>query len=630
MLHARALSGAAFEAVFPFYVALDRGGRVVGAGPALRRLDPAFGSSAPFKERFRVVRPAVEPTFEAMTEREHDVFVLESVTKEGLILRGQVVLAEGGEQAFFLGSPWVRDLGALAATGLLLSDFAAHDPVVDWLFALQAQKASLADATLLAEELAELNVELERRVRERTIELRQANESLERILESMGQGFVGLDREGRMSAERSAVLDRWLGPAAPGAYFGDYLEPYDAQAAALFRMAWADAAEGAMPAEVCVEAMPKRVVARGRTLELAYRTVSEGGAVARGHVVLSDVTDRVERERVEARQRELFGALQAVRKDPAGFGEFMAEARAILERLGSAGGDPVAARRDVHTLKGGAGAYGLVMLPALCGELEARLGEGPRGLRAEELEGLRAAWVEVSDLAAGVLGEGDAGALRVGADEYAAALRALDDGEAPERVAAVLRSWRHEPVRVTLARLGEHARAFAAGLGRGELGIDVEAADVRLDPARWRGFFASLVHVVRNAVDHGLEAPDERRRAGKAPCGRLRLGARIEGDRFVLEVADDGRGVDWARVAAKAAELGLPFEAEAERTVALFADGLSTKDVATEVSGRGVGLAAVWAACKALGGQARVDSWPGAGMRVCFDFPATLVSEQAG
>ncbi|HEU4533412.1 MAG TPA: ATP-binding protein, partial [Polyangiaceae bacterium] len=94
---------------------------------------------------------------------------------------------------------------------------------------------------------------------------------------------------------------------------------------------------------------------------------------------------------------------------------------------------------------------------------------------------------------------------------------------------------------------------------------------------------------------------------------------------FVLEVADDGRGVDWARVAAKAADLGLPFETEAERVAALFADGLSTKDVATEVSGRGVGLAAVWAACKALGGRARVDSWPGAGTRVGFDFPVALV-----
>ncbi|HEU4536039.1 MAG TPA: Hpt domain-containing protein, partial [Polyangiaceae bacterium] len=523
MLHARALSGAAFEAVFPFYVAFDRGARVVGVGPALRRLDPAFGSSAPFGERFRVVRPAVAPTFEALTGREHDFFVLESVAKPGLFLRGQIVLAEGGEQGLFLGSPWGRDLAALADTGLLLSDFAAHDPVVDWLFALQAQKASLADANRLAEELAELNVGLERRVRERTLELRQANESLERILESMGQGFVGLDREGRMSAERSAVLDRWLGPAVPGTPFGDYLEPYDPEAAALFRLAWADAAEGAMPAEVCVELMPKRVIARGRTLELAYRTVLEGGAVARGHVVLSDVTDRVERERVEARQRELFGALQAARKDPAGFGEFVAEARAILERLGSAGGDPVAIRRDVHTLKGSAGAYGLVTLPALCGEIEARMGEGGRTLRAEELEGLRAAWADVSDLATGVLGEGDAGALRVGADEYAAALRALDEGASPERVAEMLRSWRHEPAHVALARLGEHARAFAAGLGRGELGVDVEAADVRLDPARWRGFFASLVHVVRNAVDHGLEAPDERRRVGKAPYGRLRL-----------------------------------------------------------------------------------------------------------
>ena len=121
---------------------------------------------------------------------------------------------------------------------------------------------------------------------------------------------------------------------------------------------------------------------------------------------------------------------------------------------------------------------------------------------------------------------------------------------------------------------------------------------------------------VRNAVDHGLEPPADREAAGKPPVGTIRLRAAEADGRVVIEIRDDGRGIDWNRVAQKARLLGLPWDQPEDLVAALFADGLSTKDSVSETSGRGVGLAAVRAACRELGGDVSVTSEPGKGS--CF------------
>ncbi|MEL6350125.1 MAG: ATP-binding protein, partial [Myxococcota bacterium] len=149
---------------------------------------------------------------------------------------------------------------------------------------------------------------------------------------------------------------------------------------------------------------------------------------------------------------------------------------------------------------------------------------------------------------------------------------------------------------------------------------------LRVDPAPLKSFWTGLSHVVRNAIDHGIETPEARRAAQKTPSGRLSLVARSTPGKLMIEIQDDGAGIAWDRVAEKAKQARLPHEHHTELVDALFADGLSTREAATETSGRGVGMAAVRAIVQELGGTIEVESSPGAGTTFRFTFSAERIA----
>jgi two-component system, chemotaxis family, sensor kinase CheA len=139
-----------------------------------------------------------------------------------------------------------------------------------------------------------------------------------------------------------------------------------------------------------------------------------------------------------------------------------------------------------------------------------------------------------------------------------------------------------------------------------------------------------MVHLVRNALDHGLESPAEREAAGKPATGTVEISARHIGGNVVISVKDDGRGIDPERVARKAVERGLiPEEAAADIDQAraaelLFAPGFSTADEATDISGRGVGMDAVRTTMRELGGEVTLNSVKGEGTTAQIRLPLTL------
>jgi two-component system, chemotaxis family, sensor kinase CheA len=137
-----------------------------------------------------------------------------------------------------------------------------------------------------------------------------------------------------------------------------------------------------------------------------------------------------------------------------------------------------------------------------------------------------------------------------------------------------------------------------------------------------------LTHMVRNAVDHGLEEPEVRRRRGKDPCGRIVLRAFHEAGTIVIQVVDDGVGLPRARIAERAQALGLVPDAsqvtDEEIGRLIFEPGLSTSESVTEVSGRGVGMDVVRRNVEALRGSVSVESREGAGTSVTLRLPLTL------
>jgi two-component system chemotaxis sensor kinase CheA len=223
----------------------------------------------------------------------------------------------------------------------------------------------------------------------------------------------------------------------------------------------------------------------------------------------------------------------------------------------------------------------------------------------------------------------DPATARVGAELDKA--HKLLDRKIQELQAGVL-EVRMVPLRQVFEKLSRVVRRLRRDLAK-EVRLDLRGADTELDKLIVEELVDPLMHVVRNAFDHAIEPAEERAAAGKPAEGTIRIEASQRGNHVVIEVADDGRGIDLERVRASAVARGLvPGDAELGRRELLdlvFAPGLSTRDEVTETSGRGVGMDVVKANLTALGGVVDVDSTPGHGTTVTFTLPITLAIIQA-
>jgi two-component system chemotaxis sensor kinase CheA len=183
----------------------------------------------------------------------------------------------------------------------------------------------------------------------------------------------------------------------------------------------------------------------------------------------------------------------------------------------------------------------------------------------------------------------------------------------------------------TLRRLPRLAREIAAGLDK-PLRFEMTGEAVEVDKAVADGLFEPLLHLVRNAIDHGLETPAVRKAAGKSPDGLLRLSAERDGDEAMVCVSDDGAGIDPAHVRSVAVARGLiageaaELLSDAQATQLIFAPGFSTSSAVTDISGRGVGMDAVQAAVDRLRGRIEIDSQRGRGTTIRLRFPLNAIT----
>jgi len=179
------------------------------------------------------------------------------------------------------------------------------------------------------------------------------------------------------------------------------------------------------------------------------------------------------------------------------------------------------------------------------------------------------------------------------------------------------------------AALPRMVRDLAAELGK-QVRLELDGGDVELDREMIEMIRDPLTHIIRNSIDHGLEPPEARAAAGKAAEGRLAISARQSGNQILIEVADDGRGIDSDALVRKAVAAGIVDAARAETmTVAqrldlVFAPGLSTAGAVTAISGRGVGMDVVRANVERIGGLVDIESRPGLGVRLGIRVPLTL------
>jgi two-component system chemotaxis sensor kinase CheA len=188
---------------------------------------------------------------------------------------------------------------------------------------------------------------------------------------------------------------------------------------------------------------------------------------------------------------------------------------------------------------------------------------------------------------------------------------------------------RMQPIGRLFQKYPRIARDLARSLGK-DVELVLAGEDTEIDKTMIEDLSDPIIHLIRNAVDHGIEPPAERRASGKAEKSEVRLEARQEGDHIVLIVSDDGRGMSAERLRAKALEKGIITDEDAntmderQSLNLVFLPGFSTKDVASDVSGRGVGMDVVKTNIQKLNGSIEIRSFPGKGTTFIISLPLTL------
>ena len=497
------------------------------------------------------------------------------------------------------------------------------------------------------------------------------NTQMEQILATVEEGFMMVDGEGRIATERSASVGKIFGadPKA-GMPLPDFLEPLLGQEKAELCKGYLATLFNPNVIEKLVADINPLLRAQvqtrnGTTKFLRFRFVRglENGSIQRILVKIEDVSREVEleeeRRAEELRAQERIGRVfEVVRAEPGPLAAFVRKLSPELKRIkqwldpeiGDLSFDDRLAHvyRTLHGLKGEAGLVGLdsfqrkahlveqqlssarqsselevatlEQLRSGLGELESAQNEIRSAI--EQLRGLGAASAQAEPRAeprtphdsqtaspgrpAGKTAQsaGSNGGSRTGAaHDSRAASTASTDGR-PVNGREVLPFWDGMPgwIEKMSQRMGKSARFYT----------EAKAHDM---PARYRSPLRDvLIQLVRNSIVHGLEAPELRRKMGKPAIATLQLAIRRHEDRGQLEVIfqDDGRGLDWQRIAERAQQLGLSARSRAELSRSIFAAGFSTAGQTDLDAGRGVGLDLVKTKLEGLGGSIHAHSEPGA------------------
>jgi two-component system, chemotaxis family, sensor kinase CheA len=447
------------------------------------------------------------------------------------------------------------------------------------------------------------------------------NSQMRVVLDNVEEALATLHRDGTLDSECSAAFARWFGAPGTG-HFAAQVAGSDARMVAMLRLAWDEIVEGAMPLELLVDQFPDHLERDDRHFRLDIKPLTERDDVVGALLRIRDVTAEVETQRVLTAQREYVAVFERAIGDPHGVREFIEDTRKLVDQLPADGIDPADRKRAAHTIKGNAALYGVTSVAEIAHRLEDTMAESDH-FDPAMVEELAATWSSFATRVEHLIGDN----RRHHVDIPRAELEALADLAERAGVAAAerLRALLLEPVAVRLDGFRRQMTRLAERLGKPAPEVVIDAEGVRLPADQLRPFWSAFSHLVRNALDHGIEAPADRVAAGKSEAGHIVLRARNTDAGIAIEVIDDGKGIDWERVRDKARAAGLAAETRADLVEALFSDGVSTAAAVSQTSGRGVGLAAVRAAAFEAHGTVAIESEPGHGTRFTFTFTISAV-----
>ncbi|MEO6599668.1 MAG: ATP-binding protein [Polyangiaceae bacterium] len=465
-------------------------------------------------------------------------------------------------------------------------------------------------------------------VRDREVRLSARNAELKLILDSVDQGFLTAQMDGTLLPERSAIVDRWLGEVSQDATLWSLAGLIEPGMEDVMSLGWQQLLDDFLPREVALDQLPKRLTRGRQHFNLAYHPEVIDDRLQHVVIVITDITAEIERQRSLLEQQEFAALVEQFVHDRRGFHTFWDEACALVARITDElpAGNP-SLRRDLHTLKGNARFFRVNRVSSLCHDLESAMAErGTLELTTRERASLKDLWDSLRERMDPIM-VGASSFLEMSREQYKNLLAAVRERQPPQDLERLVVGLRSESLHARLARLSEVLEIGCRRLGKSPPKVEIRGDDPRLPPQVWARFWAVFPHVLNNAADHGVEGDEERVRVGKALPSTVSMSGCLSDVEFVLEVRDDGRGIDWERLKQVMAERGLPHDSRKSLEQALFMEGVSLKREVSEISGRGVGLPAVLSVVLDMGGSIELDSEYGSGTSWRFRFPRRLLSE---
>ncbi len=472
-------------------------------------------------------------------------------------------------------------------------------------------------AELRAGELARYSATLEDEVARRT-------EAIKTILDNVTFGFLVTDRALVVQPESTRSCVGLFGARDIEGRRLPELLGLTPRAAAHLELAADQVFDDLLPEEVSLGQLPQKfVLADRRVLRAEGSVIRASDQTVRGMLFsISDITALEEATAESTTNRTLVTIL----KQKEAFQSLLIETK--LQVRGARGaakqGDVAYVRRVIHTVKGNAASYGLSEVVDLAHAIEEKDGCSEADL--DEILGCFRGFLRRH--MAVLMIDFD----RVSEHDYAVSpaqvesLRGIQaelSGPAAERLAAWTSQVLSKPAQHMLGPIEDFTGKLGERLGK-DVALEVRGADTIVDVETMRPVLMSLPHLIRNSIDHGIEAPTDRIQKGER--GHIKVRIEDRGDGWGVLVEDDGRGIDFALLHRKAIERGVTTsEAIAkmpDRGIELiFVDGLSTALVTTNVSGRGVGMSAVRSAVEEAHGTMKVTTEEGKGTMVGLFIP---------
>lgn len=500
---------------------------------------------------------------------------------------------------------------------------------------LDQKEAVIEDLRAARNELENYSKNLEKMVEVRTAELREANRLLATILDSLGQGIFVFDSGGKVLPVFSKVSERMFGMIPAGRAVTDVLSLSGADRETF--MKWLEAVFSEMLSfEDLVPLAPSRL-SRGddRHIALGFHPMRGDGNSLQGVVlVATDKTDEMRAKREAERERSFAKRIVQIVQHRSQFRLFANEAMRICDdlldkaRSGEAlDGEETA--RHLHTIKGGAASFTLLDIADIAHHCEEALGRkmDPEKFLLELTESVNRIQLNLREFLEShkyLVGGPIERAGRV-IELPAATLcdwstRLTEAANAPLLGLEIIENWVFEPVATSFSHIDSGLQDLAGQLGKKLKPLAIEGGELRVLPEAFSDLFPTFIHAFRNAVDHGIETPQERVAAGKGAEGSIAvrfLPLEVAQRPYLkIEIRDDGRGIDPEKIRASLLKKGIPFSTNAsdqEIIQAVFRDDFSTAQQVTTISGRGVGLSAIKAEAERMGGTCEIHSRVGSG-----------------